>query len=133
MPKPNWTEQEKEKLLQLWLEGKTVGQIMELMPHRNRNSIIGKVHALKAKGAPIINRENPVKLNIQRSIAKVQESQTKVMEKNESHCADVECYNPKNKGSYCETHAAIYYRQPTKNEQKIAKKLSDNKNKHRNF
>lgn len=44
--KPFWTDEERERLRQLWAEGLSCSQISKEMPGRSRNAIIGCAHRM---------------------------------------------------------------------------------------
>lgn len=121
MPKPNWSADEEKKLLELWEQRKSVREICEALPGRNRNMVIGKVHRLKFLGRKVETRDNPVKRKI---TVEPETPVTQEPDKNELYCAEPGCTILRQKGSYCMHHASIYYRAATRNEQKELKATS---------
>ncbi len=57
----SWTDEQEEKLKQLWREGKTASQIAEELGGVSRNAVIGKAHRLGLSGRP-----SPIKVKASR-------------------------------------------------------------------
>lgn len=53
-----WTDEKKDRLVELWEAGRTAGEIAAEMPEFSRNAIIGQAHrlGLSARPSPIICR-----------------------------------------------------------------------------
>jgi len=137
------SEEKKELIIKLWNEGKTGGEIAEVLG-ATRNSILGFVHRLRAKGhelkeregrvtirkeakKPVKNDEFCVKINtddvVSRYFRQPKRGKT-LMFLDHSSCRFITSYDEENvaiycgervdKTSYCKHHASLCYQPPKK-------------------